>query len=129
MMDPKRVWVATLSAAVLAVPDWYLALPGVIPFIPIPTDIGLESAAAALTVISLRTVTGFAIGISALRMRWWWHGILLSLIFGIPLMFMCRWAGLGWPITIFGVNGAGIVIGFLIEWITSVLFQAPAPRT
>lgn len=128
MLNSRRVWIATISGFVLGIPDWYLAVPGVIPFIPVPADAPLGTWPAALTVISIRTMSGFVIGISALRMAWWWHGIVVSLIAGFPLFFVCGWAGLGWTLSFLGVNGAGIVIGLLIEWVTSVLFKAPAGK-
>lgn len=66
-----------------------------------------------------RGLLGFVIGISALRIHWALHGILIGLIVGLP----------GYPI-IFSEGGfiaysvMGVIWGFVIEFFTSVVFKA-----
>ncbi|KPJ67014.1 hypothetical protein AMJ44_07510 [candidate division WOR-1 bacterium DG_54_3] len=66
-----------------------------------------------------RGLLGFVIGISALRVPWALHGILLGLIIGLPSV----------PGIILGEGSlayfvAGAVWGFIIELFTSVVFKA-----
>jgi len=59
---------------------------------------------------------GFVIGISALRMAWWIHGIIMGLVVSLPMaVVMGKW----WLTLI-----VALVIGFLIELITAVIFRA-----
>lgn len=84
--------------------------------------------AIALQIIASRTLIGFAIGISKLKIHWVLHGILMGLVFSLPLSF----SGLMAPEnpeftkTMMFVSTVvmGIIYGFLIELITSVLFKA-----
>ncbi|MDY6915373.1 MAG: hypothetical protein SVM86_03525 [Candidatus Cloacimonadota bacterium] len=59
---------------------------------------------------------GFLIGVSALRMCWWLHGIIMGIVVTLPLaVIMAKW----WLVLIIG-----LVIGFLIELITTAIFRA-----
>lgn len=71
-------------------------------------------------IVLSRTLMGFMIGISALRMSWWLHGIVLGLISSIPMAIpvMDRLS------IAIGTVVMGIIYGFLIELITSVLFKS-----
>jgi len=82
----------------------------------------------AANIILGRTLIGFAIGISRFPLKHWAiHGIVMGLIFSIP-------AGLGamlaetpemsaqWMFTATVVMG--VIYGFLIELVTSVIFKA-----
>ena len=73
-----------------------------------------------LSIILSRTLTGFMIGISALRMAWWIHGIILGFIGSIPMALPM----LDDPGIFIGTFVMGIIYGFLIELVTSVLFKA-----
>ncbi len=73
-----------------------------------------------------RSVMGFAIGISGLRLHWAWNGIVVGLVTGsIFSYFLFMKMG---PVPVpFGnalVNG---VFGLIIELITSVVFKLPSP--
>jgi hypothetical protein len=58
---------------------------------------------------------GFVIGISALRMAWWIHGIIMGIVVSLPMaVVMGKW----WLILI-----VGLIVGFLIELITAVIFR------
>jgi hypothetical protein len=87
---------------------------------------------ASLQVVLNRALIGFLIGISAWKMSWAAHGIVLGLIGTLPLsvpLIVTPQAGFG----IFVMYTlAGAVWGFLIELVTSVVFKAkqggtPAP--
>ena len=75
-----------------------------------------------------RMLIGFAIGISSLKSHWTLHGILLGMLFSLPLAF----SGLMAPenpefssVMIFiSTIVMGIIYGFLIELITTVVFKA-----
>lgn len=79
-------------------------------------------ASGIVSFILLYAVMGFVIGISAWRIRWWIHGFLMGLIISLPSGFGAAiWKGCGWfiPIVV-----TGIVVGFLIELLTTVAFKA-----
>ena len=68
-----------------------------------------------------RTVLGFVIGISALRIRWALHGILLGLIIGLPVYPLIYVEG-----GAIAYSVMSILWGFFIELFTSVIFRAKA---
>lgn len=77
----------------------------------------------AISIILSRTLMGFAIGISTLRMRWWLHGIIMGGIFSLPMAFNSFFTPQN-PIYIFiGTIVMGIIYGFLIELFTTVVFK------
>ena len=65
-----------------------------------------------------RTIIGLLIGVSAWRMHWALHGIIMGFLGSLPLAAPAGNA-------IFIIAGAGIVWGFLIELIVTVIFRAP----
>lgn len=83
----------------------------------------------AINIILSRTLIGFGIGISRFSFgHWALHGILMGLIFSLPVSFG---AMLGPENPEFSQNMMfistlvmGVIYGFLIEFITSVLFKA-----
>jgi len=83
---------------------------------------------AKLQILFSRTLIGFAIGISSLKIHWTLHGLILGIIFSLPLAF----SGLMAPespefsATMMFVSTVvmGMIYGFLIELITSVLFKS-----
>ncbi|HPI18809.1 MAG TPA: hypothetical protein PKY56_00425 [Candidatus Kapabacteria bacterium] len=77
-----------------------------------------------ISILLSRALLGFAIGISKLKMDWWFHGIVLGGIFSLPLAFNvfsneCQ----NQILLFFGFIFLGIIYGFLIELITSVLLR------
>jgi hypothetical protein len=82
----------------------------------------LASSAKLLIVIS-RTMLGFTIGISALRLKWWMHGIVIGIIASIPMAVPVFNNS---PIFI-GTFIMGIIYGVLTELITSIIFKAKQP--
>ncbi len=84
--------------------------------------------ALSLQIIASRTLIGFTIGISVLKMHWTLHGFLIGLLFSLPLAF----SGLMAPenpefsstMMVISTLVMGVIYGVLIELITSVLFKA-----
>ena len=83
----------------------------------------------AVQIITSRTLIGFAIGISVLSVgHWAIHGLLMGLIFSLPLAFSGLMApdnpeyskAVMWVWTVV----LGMIYGLLIEVITSALFKA-----
>jgi hypothetical protein len=68
---------------------------------------------------------GFMIGISALRLTWWLHGIVIGLISSIPMAIPV----LSITAIAIGTMVMGMVYGFLTELITSKLFKAKPAGT
>ncbi|MFC1770733.1 hypothetical protein ACFLZV_02500 [Candidatus Margulisiibacteriota bacterium] len=115
----KRIIIATLSGLVFGFVCYGLASsgPGALP------------CAVGYQIVVSRTLIGFAIGISCLSLgHWSIHGLVMGLIFSLPLAF----SGLMAPETQdFTKSGMfimtvviGMVYGLLIELITSVIFKA-----
>ena len=71
--------------------------------------------------VANRTVMGFGIGISRLKMHWALHGLLLGAIFGLPLSLAALQSGVR---GFLALEGASLIYGFLIELVASVIFKA-----
>lgn len=78
-------------------------------------------------IFSGRVLIGFVIAVSAWKMNWALHGLLMGLIVSIPAGFYSmlgaspeygKWMLLGMTIVM------GMVYGFFIELVTSVIFKA-----
>jgi hypothetical protein len=121
MNKTKRVTIATLSGVLFGFVCYGIA------------SMGSEELAWPLVVqiIASRTLIGFAIGISCLTIAHWsLHGLLMGVIFSIPLAFSGLMAPehpdysatelFIWTIVL------GMVYGLLIEVITSAIFKAKA---
>lgn len=85
----------------------------------------------AVQIIASRALIGFAIGISSLALvHWSLHGLLMGVIFSLPLAF----SGLMAPASpdysttgmFIGTLVLGMIYGLLIEVITSAIFKAKA---
>jgi hypothetical protein len=78
------------------------------------------SLSVKLTIIFSRTLMGFTIGVSAIRLSWWLHGIFIGFIGSIPMAFpvMDR------PGIMIATVVAGIIYGYLIELITTLVFKS-----
>lgn len=75
-----------------------------------------------MSILFGRTLMGFTIGISAFKMHWWLHGIVIGFISSIPMAV---------PIIdnmgiFIGTFVMGMVYGLLTELITTKLFKAKA---
>ncbi|MGA1826145.1 MAG: hypothetical protein ACMUIP_15930 [bacterium] len=122
MNKTKRIIIATLSGLLFGFVCFGLASSG-------PNKLPCP---AALQIIASRTLIGFAIGISCLSLgHWSVHGLLMGMIFSIPLAFSGLMAPENpefshmsmfiWTILL------GMIYGLLIEVITSLLFKAKIP--
>ncbi|MDZ7262500.1 MAG: hypothetical protein ONB05_10400 [candidate division KSB1 bacterium] len=126
MLKAKRVVIATILGLIFGFVCMYLAStsPGKLPLV------------IAISIVLNRTLMGFGIGISGLRLAWWLHGLIMGLIFSLPMAFSAAVGGpppeaasetaqAMSPIQLFiWTIILGIVYGFLIELFTSVVFKA-----
>ena len=115
MLTAKRVIIATICGFVFGIVCMLLASSGPN---PIPTSL-------KWSIIFSRALMGFTIGISALRLSWWLHGVVIGFIASIPMAL---------PVMdrlniMIGTLVMGIIYGVLTELITSVLFKAKAVGT
>lgn len=113
MLTPKRVIIATICGIIFGFVCWYMATSG-------PNETEPLSWPIQLNIILSRTLLGFMIGISALKIQWWAHGIILGLIASIPMAVSV----LGDTMILIGTFVMGMIYGFMTELITSVIFRA-----
>ena len=120
-MQVKRIIVATLSGLLFGFVCLGLATmsPGA----------GALAWPVVFQLIASRTLIGFAIGISNFSMQHWTiHGVIMGLIFSIPLAFSGLMAPESLEYSKTGMFIAtvllGMIYGLLIEVITSVAFKA-----
>jgi len=87
----------------------------------------------AISIVLSRTLIGFAIGISRFPMKHWAiHGIIMGFVFSLPFAFSAGMApeaetGMSGQMLLLSSLVMGIIYGFLIELITTVLFRAKMP--
>jgi len=113
MLTPRRVILATVLGFVFGLVCLFLAASN-------PEAGEALTSAVKWNIVLSRTLTGFMIGISALRLKWWLHGIVLGAIGSIPMAV----ATMDDARIALGSLVMGIVYGFLIELITSLVFKA-----
>ncbi len=115
MLSAKRVLIATVCGFVFGLICVTLASSS-----PDPTNqltVGIK-----LSIVFGRTLMGFMIGISALQLSWWLHGLFIGLLTSIPMAFptMDQPMIFAWTIIM------GLIYGILTELITTVFFKAKA---
>ena len=114
----KRLIITTLLGMVFGLVCYYMAKMGSADIVP---------SAIRYQIIASRTLIGFAIGISCLNMRHWiLHGLVLGLIFSIPLSFsgmMAESPDFSAGVVFLSTMILGGIYGILIELITTVLFK------
>lgn len=94
--------------------------------------VGVMNMGVKLTHVSFiwillnRTMLGFVIGISGLRLHWALHGLLLGAIVGLLFSYYWWMSGSG-TVLILSTFLASIVFGLLIELFTTVVFKQPQP--
>ena len=110
MVRTKRVLISTLFG--------FMA--GFLCFLGGKYGLRAEMNATEIAMVLLhRGLLGFLIGISALRLHWALHGILLGLVVGLPAFpLILREGGF------ISYSLMGLVWGFVIEFFTSVVFKA-----
>ncbi len=116
MLKAKRVIIATLCGVLFGFVCMGLASSN-------PDQMNPLTAMTKWLIVLSRTMMGFMIGISALRLRWWLHGMVLGFVASIPMAIpvMDRLS------IAIGTVVMGIIYGFLTELITSVLLKAKGP--
>ena len=72
-----------------------------------------------------RIVMGFTIGISGLKLRWAWHGILIGLVVGSIFSYFL-YMKVGGTLPFVSPIGNAL-FGLMIEFFTTVVFKQPAP--
>lgn len=121
MQKTKRILIATLSGLLFGFVCSGFASSG-------PGELAMP---IVFQIIISRTLIGFAIGISSVTLKHWSiHGLFMGLIFSLPMAF----SGLMAPENpefshasmFISTIVMGMIYGFLIEVITSVLFKAKA---
>jgi hypothetical protein len=115
-MRKKRILIATLFGFIAGI---FCYLSGVI-LIPIEHDLMLF-----IWVVVNRTLLGFVIGISALRVHWALNGLIVGLTVGLVFPLNAVMLGKEIPLII-SVYVMGIIYGILIEFFTSVVFKQKA---
>ena len=94
--------------------------------------ISFSAGILAFTTVNLiwillnRTVMGFAIGISGIKLHWAWHGILMGVVVGSIFSYFLYMQGM--KMAVFTPIGNAI-FGLMIEFFTTVVFKAPALAT
>jgi len=111
VLSAKRLISTTLLGLLFGIVCWRLA-----------ASSGPSVWYLAVGIILSRTVMGFAIGISAWKIWWGLHGILMGIVFSLPAGFSALGKGASifwWTIIL------GAVYGFLIELLTTKVLKAP----
>ena len=119
MKKTKRIIIATLSGILFGFVCFTLASSG-------PAEL---PCAITYQIIFSRSLIGVAIGISSLqKIHWTIHGLIIGLLFSLPLAFSGLMAddNPDFSKTMMFVSTVvmGMIYGFLIELITSVIFKA-----
>jgi hypothetical protein len=122
MLTCKRVIIATLCGIASGFVCLALATSN-------PDSAANMSMAIKANIVLSRTLTGFMIGISAVRIRWWLHGILMGILGSIPMalgaMGSAAPSGEMTPaMIVVSTVVMGIIYGVLIELVTTILFKA-----
>jgi hypothetical protein len=116
MLTIKRVLVATVCGFLFGLICMALAASN-------PDSTQALSATIKWNIVLSRALMGFMIGLSALKIQWWLHGIILGFISSIPMAI----AVIPQMEIFIGTFVMGIIYGFLTELITTKLFKATAP--
>jgi hypothetical protein len=83
------------------------------------------TAVSLVWVLLNRTVMGFAIGTSALKLHWAWNGIIMGLVVGSIFSYYLSMTLGNWKMLLLIAIG-NAVYGLLIEFFTTVVFKQPA---
>jgi hypothetical protein len=116
MVGMKRVLVATLCGLFFG-----LVCMGLASSNPDPAE--TLTVTVKLNIVLSRTLMGFMIGISALKISWWLHGIVMGFISSIPMAI----AVMDKMEIMVGTVVMGMIYGLLTELITTKLFKSKSP--
>ena len=112
----KRITIATIFGLIMGVICASLMFSsGIIKF----------SVGMLLFVLLNRTVMGFVIGASGLKVHWAWNGIIMGLVVGWICSFFL-FMNIGGMIPVFNFLANGI-FGLVIEFFTTKVFKQPSP--
>jgi hypothetical protein len=115
MLNKKRIFIATLFGVIAGFVCWGLS-----------SSSGPQAWYFALSTILSRTLIGFAIGISVIKIKWWLHGIVMGFIFSLPMAFQGFYVP-GREMFIFlGTLIMGVIYGCSIEFFTTAVIKAGA---
>lgn len=112
-MNVRRIIISTVLGFVCGIVCWNLAA----------SNNPLAWYLSASIVLN-RMLLGFGIGISNWKMPWWLHGIVMGIIFSIPMAFSSCAAPEKQLFIFIGTIVMGIIYGIVIELVTSVIFKA-----
>jgi hypothetical protein len=116
MVGVKRISVATLCGLLFGLVCMVLATSD-------PESSGSLSMTIKLNIVLSRTLMGFMIGISALKLQWWLHGLVIGFISSIPMAI----AVMDRMDIMIGTLVMGLIYGFLTELITSIFLKSKSP--
>jgi hypothetical protein len=113
----KRIIIATLTGVLMGIFCWQGGV--ILGLLENPPEIHIAN------IIAHRALMGFVIGISALRMNWAAHGIIVGSVVGSVFTLFDAYVGMPtwvlWGMLLPG-NAA---YGLIIEFVTTKLFRAP----
>lgn len=121
MLTCKRVLIATICGVVFGFVCLGMASSG--------NDSEAMTVGVKINILLSRVLLGFTIGISALRLKWWLHGLVIGFIASLPMAVAIWGSPSSTPemspttIAIYTVI-MGLIYGMLTELITTVLFKA-----
>jgi hypothetical protein len=113
MVNTKRLLIATLFGFIFGFVCWGFAVSG-----------GPQPWYFAVSTILSRALIGFTIGISVLKIPWWFHGIIIGALYSLPSAFYGFYVPGKEMFIFWGFFVMGIIYGFLIELFTTVIFKA-----
>lgn len=80
-----------------------------------PVALGIK-----LSILFGRTLLGFTIGISALKIKWWVHGLVLGFLISIPMATPL----LDQVPLMIATIVMGMIYGVVIEFVATIIFKA-----
>lgn len=113
MLNTKRLTIATILGLIFGFVCWVMA-----------SSSGPQPWYMAVSIIISRTLIGFTIGISVLKLPWWLHGIIIGALFSLPMGFSGLYVPERGMFILTGSIIMGIIYGFLIELLTTTIFKA-----
>lgn len=113
MVNPVRLTLTTIFGIIAGLCTWWWM--GAIP------------APEAWTVVLSRALLGFGLGLSAWRINWALHGVVLGILYSLPGATAAVWSHSG-PAGFWGWILSGLICGFLIELFASPIFHASGRR-
>ena len=115
MIYAKRLWLAIIFGAVAGIICGWVSIQ--------QAPAGMAQVIFCSAFLN-RAFIGFVIGISAWRIGWLLHGILIGFLGSLPLSIPLIFSPQAGFCVFLMYTAAGIVWGFLIELLTSVVFKA-----